>query len=53
MYYRENVHCLSVWEFENLWLCHALSQQAWPVFRVVGLFTPREKRVQQAAWDFC
>ena len=25
---------------------------AWLVCRVVGLFTPREKPVQQAAWDF-
>ena len=25
---------------------------AWLVCRVVGLFTPREKPLQQAAWDF-
>ena len=26
IYYKKSVHWLSVWEFQNLWLCHALSQ---------------------------
>ena len=41
MYYRESVHWLSVWEFQNLWLCHALSQQAHACLE----WRPMEKRI--------
>ena len=58
MYYRESVHWLSVWEFQNLWLCHALSQQAHACLE----WRPMEKRITlfvnisykfTLAWVFC
>ena len=58
VFYRESVHWLSVWEFQNLWLCHALSQQAHACLE----WRPMEKRITlfvnisykfTLAWVFC
>ena len=58
VFYRESVHWLSVWKFQNLWLCHALSQQAHACLE----WRPMEKRITlfvnisykfTLAWVFC
>ena len=43
-------------DFSLAWLLAFTKSMAWLVCRIVGLFTPghapREKPLQQAAWDF-